>query len=114
MLGEARDAAHGGWAKQDAANDLGDDTRLADLLEGKAKDASDNNDDGSLNDKESKRIRGFKLGGISAANDAVSRAWYQEAWHDGRAEGQGRVIQMQKQCLSDVYAEVEYGSDTRE
>lgn len=96
MLGEAGNAAHGGRTEQDAANNFCDDTRLTYLLEQESEDACDDDDDGGLNDKESERVRGFELGGVSAANDAVAAgsAGNHEVRHVGGGDARWRVYAM--------------------
>lgn len=48
MLGEAGYTSKDRGAKEDATNDLGDDSRLAHLGEGEMEDSTEDDDDGRL------------------------------------------------------------------
>lgn len=45
---ESGDASHGGWTQQDASNDLGDNARLAELVQGPFERATETDDDDDL------------------------------------------------------------------
>ncbi|KAI3476332.1 hypothetical protein L1887_62096 [Cichorium endivia] len=84
VLCEAGDATHGGGAEEDAADDLCDDTRLAQSLEREAEYACDDDDDGGLDDEQTQRVGRLKGGGVGTAEDAVALggARHQESRHD--------------------------------
>lgn len=105
---EAGDAHHDGRAEQDAADDLGDDTRLAEVAERVVQQAAEDDDDGRLHDEEQDRVAGVVQNGIDAVQDAAlgchagrrrarrtgrgrrGRDGRQHRRHDGRGDGHCR------------------------
>ena len=70
-VGEVGDATHDGRTKQDAPNDLGDDTGLAHLGEEDSEELSGGNDYEDLDNPQRERVASVPCGGIGTRNDCA-------------------------------------------